>query len=197
MMSFILEILGTVAFAISGAMVGIRAKMDILGVAALGLTTAVGGGIIRDVLIGVIPPVAFQKPVYALVAIAVSLIVFIPFFRNRINTDSFILNLFDAIGLGVFTVIGVRSGESFSNVFLQLFLGMVTGVGGGVMRDIFVNEKPMIFVRHFYAVASLIGAGICVVLSPVNSNAAMIAGAATIVVLRILAARFRWHLPKA
>ena len=196
-MYLILELLGTVAFAISGATVGAMAHMDILGIVVLGLTTSVGGGIIRDLLIGVVPPVAFQQPVYALVAIAVSLLVFIPRIRSRINTNGVLLNLIDAIGLGVFTVTGVKSGFAFHNPFLQIFLGVVTGVGGGVLRDIFAMQKPMIFVRHFYAIASLLGAVCCLILLPVSENAAMISGISLIVVLRILAARFRWHLPKA
>lgn len=195
-MYFILELLGTVAFAISGTMVGVQAHMDMLGTTVLGLTTAVGGGIIRDLLIGVTPPAAFQHPVYALAAIAVSLIVFIPPIRKRINTNAMILILVDAVGLGVFTVTGVQSGIAFSNPFLQIFLGVVTGVGGGVLRDVFAMQKPAIFVRHFYAIASMIGAAVCYFLLGVNENAAMIAGISVIVVLRILAAAFRWHLPK-
>lgn len=196
-MSFVFEMLGTIAFAISGAMVGIRNKMDILGVVVLGMTTAVGGGIIRDLIIGITPPLAFQEPVYALVAIAVSLLVFLPPVRNRIDLDDALLNLVDAIGLGVFTVTGVKAGMSYGSLFLQVFLGVLTGVGGGVLRDVFANEKPMIFVRHFYAVASMCGALLCALLYPVNENAALLSGILIIIVLRILAAKFKWHLPKA
>ena len=196
-MYFALEILGTIAFAISGAMTGIKAKMDILGVAVLGLTTAVGGGIVRDVLIGVVPPMALQKPVYAVIAVAVSLIVFIPKVRSHVNTEAFGINLADAIGLGVFTVVGVKSGLAYDNPFLQLFLGTVTGVGGGVLRDLFAMEKPMIFVRHFYAAASIIGASVCIALMPISETTAMFTGASVIVLLRIIAARLKWHLPKA
>lgn len=196
-MYFVFEILGTVAFAISGAMVGIKNRMDILGVAVLGMTTAVGGGIIRDLIIGLTPPMAFQKPVYALVAIAVSLTVFLPPIRQHVNVDSPLLNLVDAIGLGIFTVTGVRAGMAYDSLFLQVFLGTLTGVGGGVMRDVFAAEKPMIFVRHFYAVASMTGAVICALLYGTDANLAMLAGTAVIIVLRILAAKYRWHLPKA
>lgn len=196
-MRLILEIIGTIAFAVSGAMVGAKAKMDIFGVTVLGLTTAVGGGIIRDLLIGVIPPVAFQMPVYALVAIAVSLIVFIPAIRNRIDTDSFVINLVDAVGLGVFTVTGVQTGAAFNNAFLSIFLGAVTGVGGGVLRDIFAMRQPVIFVKRVYALASLAGAALCTALMPVSDNIAMLAGAVTVVVIRVLAAKHRWNLPKA
>lgn len=197
MIYFILEILGTIAFAISGAMTGIRAKMDILGVSVLGITTAVGGGIIRDILIDVVPPVALQKPEYALIAAAVALIVFIPAVRIRINTDAFLINLIDAVGLGVFTVVGVKAGAGYDNPFLQIFIGTLTGVGGGVLRDLFAMEKPMIFVRHFYAAASIIGAVLCVIIMRYDEGTAMVAGAAAIVLLRIMAAKLKWHLPKA
>jgi len=194
---FALEILGTIAFAISGAMVGIRARMDILGVAVLGLTTACGGGIIRDLLIGVTPPNAFQHPVYALLAIAVSVVVFLPAIRSRIDTDASFLNVVDALGLGIFTVVGVRAGAPFGGFFLMQFLGVVTGVGGGVLRDIFAMEKPMIFVRHFYASSSFCGAVLYILLSPLSDNLAAVASVALVVVLRVLAAKYKWHLPKA
>lgn len=107
---FILEISGIIVFAMSGAMAGIRAKMDMLGVMVMGLTTAVGGGIIRDILIDVVPPVALQRPVYAVTAINVSLIVFMSKVRCKINTGAFVINLIDAIGLGLYTVVGVKAG---------------------------------------------------------------------------------------
>ncbi len=195
-MYFILEILGTIAFAISGAMVGIEKKMDILGVVVLGITTAVGGGIIRDIIIGEIPPAAFQKPVYVVVAIVVSIAVFVPAVNKRIDINHPILIVIDAIGLGVFTALGVRAGLPY-NTFLQVFLGTVTGVGGGVLRDMFATEKPMIFVKHFYACASIIGAVVCAILFRYDENAAMTAGVIVVFILRILAARFKWHLPKA
>lgn len=193
----VFEILGTVAFAISGAMVAIEKKMDMLGVVILGVTTAVGGGIIRDLLVGVTPPKSLNNPLYALIAIGVSLIVFLPPIRKRVDVNNMVLIAIDAIGLGTFTVIGTESGLPFDNMFLQVFLGVLTGVGGGVLRDLFANEKPMIFVRHFYAVASFLGAVLCVSLYPLQKNAAMIAGIALVVVLRLCAAKFRWHLPKA
>lgn len=197
MMYFALEIIGTAAFAVSGAMAGIHKKMDIFGVSILGMTTAVGGGILRDLMIGAVPPMAFRRPVYALAAIAVSLLVFLPFVRSRIDPDSAFLLITDSIGLGVFTAAGVKAGVSYDNVFLQIFLGTVTGVGGGVMRDIFSAETPMIFVRHFYASACILGAALCVFLYPLGENTAMLLGAGTVVILRLCAAKFRWRLPRA
>ena len=207
----IFELIGTVSFAVSGAITALRCKMDVFGVVILGVTTAVGGGVIRDVILGVNPPTMFSAPIYALVAIIVSLIVFIPwvhglFIKNSKVTD-IILLIMDSIGLGVFTVAGIQAamklgtfgGENDDmNVFLLLFVGVVTGVGGGVLRDVLAGNTPYIFVKHFYACASLIGAGCTVALWYFfGETPAVIAGAAVVVILRFLAARFRWSLPKS
>ena len=189
--------MGTIAFSVSGALVGIKKKMDVFGVTMLGLITAVGGGIFRDLIIGVNPPKAFQNPLYAFIAIAVAIITFLPAVRKLINLDQKLWVFIDAIGLAVFTVIGVKAGQQFNNIFLEIFLGTVTGVGGGVVRDICAQEMPMIFVRHFYACASIAGALICAVLYPINSGIAVILGITVIIILRMLAAKYKWHLPKA
>lgn len=194
---FILEIIGTIAFAISGAMVAIENKMDILGVLILGVTTAIGGGIIRDILIGSTPPTALINPLYSLIAFGVAAIVFIPAIRRHVNVNHKWFVFIDSLGLGVFTVIGLKTAMPFNNVLFELFLGVLTGVGGGVIRDVFATQKPMIFVRHFYAAASLSGAIVCIILFPINETLAMISGIAVTLILRLLAAQFKWHLPKA
>lgn len=194
----ILELIGTIAFAISGAGVAIEKKMDIFGVAILGTSTAVGGGIIRDIILGKTPPAAFEQPIYAIVAITVSLIVFIPKIRRIINKqNSLPILIMDSIGLAVFTVIGVRAGMALGNIFLAVFVGVLTGVGGGVLRDLFAGNRPQIFVKHFYACASLCGAIAAVALWKIGGNIAMLVGAALTVTLRLLAAKFKWSLPKA
>lgn len=197
MIKSILEIIGTIAFSVSGAVVGIRKKMDILGVATLGIVTAVGGGIIRDLMIGVVPPTAFCNPIYTIIAIIVAVIAFLPFISRRINLDHFIWILADSLGLGAFTMIGVSTGTAFDNIFLEVFLGVITGVGGGVIRDICSGDIPMIFIKHFYACPCMIGAVICAVLNRYDSDLAMVLGFITILILRLLAAKYRWHLPKA
>lgn len=194
---FIFEIIGTIAFAISGALMAIRKKMDIFGVAILGMTTAVAGGIIRDLVLGITPPAAFVHPIYALVAIGVSVIMFIPAIRKALSKLETVLLIMDSIGLAIFTVIGVRAGMEFHNLFLTVFVGTVTGVGGGVLRDLFAGNRPYIFVKHFYACASIIGSLICALLWEQSELIAMIAGMGSIFILRILAAVFKWSLPKA
>ena len=197
MIKSILEIIGTIAFSVSGAVVGIRKKMDILGVVTLGIITAVGGGVIRDLIIGAVPPTAFRNPIYTLIAIAAAVLVFLPFISKKINLDHFIWILADSIGLGAFTMIGVSTGAAFDNIFLQVFLGVITGVGGGVIRDICSGDIPMIFIKHFYACPCIIGAVICAVLTGVDSDVAIVSGFTVILILRLLAAKYRWHLPKA
>ena len=200
----IVEIVGTVAFAISGAMVGLQKEMDIFGVSILGLVTAVGGGVIRDLILGITPPMTFRNPVYALVAIAVSVIVFLPFVRrvfDRVHRlYDLLLLLMDSLGLGIFTVVGIRTAydAGHDGFFLLIFVGVITGVGGGIMRDILAGQTPYIFVKHIYACASLAGAVACVALwGLIGGMWSMVAGASLVVVLRILAAQFRWNLPKA
>lgn len=194
----VFEIIGTLAFAISGACVGIEYKMDIFGVAMLGMTTAVGGGVFRDLILGVTPPVAFGKPLYALLSIAVSLVVFLPKVRvlfKDLNRPFYIV--IDSLGLAAFTVVGVRAGMKFDNAFLSVFVGVLTGVGGGVLRDIFAGKQPDIFRKRFYACASIIGAFITVALWKTGLLISMTSGAAVVFILRLLAAKYKWNLPRA
>jgi uncharacterized membrane protein YeiH len=201
----VLEIIGTVAFAISGAITGLKKQMDIFGVAILGLTTAVGGGVIRDLILGVTPPITFQNPLYAFIAIGTAIIVFIPvvhrWMMHKARIYERILIYMDALGLGIFTVVGIRAAFEVSddfNKFLLIFVGVVTGVGGGIMRDILAGNTPFIFIRHVYAVASLIGAVVCVILWTVTGNMyAMLTGMTVIVVIRLLSFHFKWNLPRA
>ena len=202
---FILEIIGTIAFAVSGAMVGIQKKMDVFGVCVLGLTTAVGGGILRDLILNITPPSAFKTPAFAATAVLASIVIFIPSVRRALAKtgkiyDSMIL-VMDSVGLGLFTVAGVQAAYSTItevNYFLIVFVGVLTGVGGGIMRDTFAGNTPYIFVKHFYASASVIGAIVCTFMWPyLGSLISMISGAFVTMVLRLLAAHYRWELPKA
>ena len=195
-MLFLFEIIGTIAFAISGAMSGIQHKMDLFGVTMMGLTTAVGGGMIRDVMIGKTPPTAFEQPVYALCALVISLIVFMPSIRHYMHMESPAFIIMDSIGLGTFTVCGVIANPVSENIIFSVFLGTLTGVGGGILRDIFSGSRPYVFVKHFYACAAIIGGIVCAVFVPFNKSAAMLAGAIVVITLRIAAARYRWSLPR-
>jgi len=204
---FAIEILGTIAFAVSGSALAIKKQMDLLGVIVLGLTTAIGGGIIRDVIIGVIPPSSVQDTIYAKVSIATSLLVFLVayIYRDRPIKYSFklvynnLLLVSDSIGLGLFTVVGINAAYHRLNspgFFLLVLVGVVTGVGGGLVRDIMAGDKPYIFVKHIYASASILGAIVCIYLWDISGQSiAMLAGTSTVFLIRFLAARFKLDLP--
>lgn len=201
----IFEIVGVISFALSGAMTALRRKMDIFGVCVLGLTTACGGGIIRDLILGQTPPAAFRDPLSVSLAVAVSIVVFIPTVRRLLyhNRRAYELLLLwaDSVGLGIFAVSGVRvaiEAGYASNRFLTVFVGVLTGVGGGVLRDIFAGDRPYIFVKHVYACAALLGALVCELLwQSAGQNAAMLAGFAVVLVMRLCSAHFHWSLPHA
>lgn len=202
---FVFEIIGTISFAISGAMTGLAKKMDVFGIAILALVTAVGGGAIRDIVLGNTPPMTFRNPVYAVVAIITGILVFIPAIRKLASKSPKVFDMFllvtDSVGLGIFTVMGIRTAIDAGqkdNVFLLVFVGVITGVGGGLLRDMMAGNTPYIFVKHIYASASLAGALVCVALWDVaGATVAMVSAAVIIITIRFLAAHFKWSLPKA
>lgn len=204
---FIIEMIGTVAFASSGAMVGIRKNMDIFGVEVLGIITAVGGGIIRDILIGALPPRTFKDSVYITVAAITSCLLFIlVYFNKQILASKWMvkyermMSTLDAIGLGAFTVIGIYvavSRPDKKSDLLLVVVGMITGIGGGVLRDMMAGTMPFVFVKHIYACASMVGAIVCIVMMKyVDKVIAMVVGAMIIIVIRLLAAHYKWNLPR-
>ena len=201
----IFELVGTVAFAASGAMTGIKKNMDIFGVCILALTTAVGGGVIRDLILGNTPPATFQDPIYATVAVLTSLVLFLPRVRRLLMWDQalfdLVLFLMDTAGLGIFTVVGIRTAYAHvpqATVFLLVFVGVITGVGGGLLRDMMAGDTPYIFVKHVYASASLAGALVCGLLwHYAGEMGSMLAGGGLVILIRVLSAHYRWNLPKA
>lgn len=204
---FIMDIIGTIAFAVSGALIAISKEMDIFGVNILALTTATGGGIIRDLLIGEIPPIMFQNPIYVLIAVITANIVFlILYFNKRKVSSTFIrfyetiLFWFDTLGLAAFTVDGVSAGFNSgvkTSLFLVSFLGVLTGIGGGIMRDVMAREMPSVFVKKVYACASIAGAvAVGILWKKAGPDQAMLIGFVLIIVIRCLAAHFRWDLPR-
>ena len=207
-LTFVLEMIGTVAFALSGAMVAIQKRLDFLGILVLGITTAVGGGMIRDLIIGVHPPMMFVKPIYVMVSMISILILFLVIKINHASPKFLesalyetLFNLMDAIGLGVFTVVGVNSvmnNDMNHMLFLKIFLGVITGVGGGLIRDMMANETPGILRKHVYACASIVGAVCYIILYDwLRSGTAMVLSVILVVVIRVLAKHYEWNLPKA
>ncbi len=204
---FVLEMVGTVAFALSGVMVALEKELDLLGVVVLGTVTALGGGAMRDILLGLTPPMLFRSPIYAAVAVGVSLLAFIvarwmgdrftPVFE-KLNPA---INLLDAIGLGVFVVVGVKAAilaGFVQNAFLAIFVGTVTGVGGGLMRDQLVGKIPMVLQKRVYAIAALAGAAVYYLLFRLGvlEWISVPAGVLLVIAIRLLAAHYRWNLPR-
>ena len=201
---FVLELIGAAAFAVSGAMVAIEKKADIFGVLFLAVTTALGGGVIRDVLIGRIPPVMFVSYWYLLISVVAALAVFIDAYlrseKYKLHLDKLdaVNNVFDAIGLAVFTVSGMNAAMPMSdNVILVLFVGMCTGVGGGMLRDVMTNTMPKVLRKRVYAVASLIGGGLYYVMHVLDINQLLSVGCGMLVIfaLRLFATIYKWNLP--
>ena len=203
----ILDWIGTVSFATSGALVAIRHSLDLFGVMTVGCITAVGGGIIRDIIIGNVPPKIFSNPIILVVAVTVSILVFVIAYFFKKNFDKLsqkidaINILFDALGLGAFSIAGIevsRLALDDHKTLLIVMMGVITGVGGGVVRDVLVNEKPYILTKHIYAVVSL--SGCCIyyfwTLNPTQTLPATVVVLSFTVTMRTLAAKYRWKLPR-
>ena len=204
----ILELLGTASFAVAGAMIGIEKKADIFGVLFLAIIASLGGGVIRDVLLGHLPPRMFTSYIYIAIAVVSAAIVFIDAYTKREKYLSHkdkldaVVNVFDAVGLAAFTVSGMDMAIEacgMSNPLLLTALAMTTGTGGGMLRDILTNSMPMVLRKHIYAVASLAGALLYYLLLVlgVENLISAIATMGFIFGLRMLATKYRWNLPRA
>lgn len=204
---FIVEIIGTVAFATSGAMVAINKGVDIFGVLVLSSITALGGGAIRDILIGALPPRMFSDYRYVVAAVIVSTVVFIIayIFRERYQQKATIVdsvnNIFDAIGLGLFTVTGVQvaidSGFRMNGI-LVVCLGVITGIGGGVLRDVMLREIPFVLKKRIYALASIAGGSVYyhLYLAGFDRTRSIVIAVLITFIIRVLATIFKLDLPK-
>jgi len=195
---YILDLFGTMAFAVTGAFKAIEHKSDIVGIIILATITGVAGGTIRDIVLGKFPPNSLLDPTYLIITVITGIILFFLYSRLKKHWNVFLK--FDAIGLGVFTIIGATFAFNiFGLNFLAMVLaGMLTAVGGGILRDVFVNEIPIVFVKELYASASFAG---------VVAFYFMLAGGielyvATIICifittgLRLVAMKYNWNLPK-
>ena len=194
---YVLDLFGTVAFAITGAFKAIEKKFDIIGILVLATITGVAGGTIRDVILGRVPN-SIADPTYVIVTIASGITIFFLYSRLKKHWNLFLK--FDAIGLGVFTIIGATFAYNiFGLNFLAILLaGVLTAAGGGILRDIFVNQVPIVFVKEFYLSASFIGIVIFSVILYFTNELyyATIAGIALTSSLRLIAMKYNWNLPK-
>ena len=202
------ELVGTVAFALSGAMLAAHKGLDLFGVLYLGVVTALGGGTVRDLLLGITPPKMFYSYEYVALAVVTALVLFLVFRRfprargGMAGQMDLLYNLCDAVGLGIFAVIGTSAGMEAGygeNAFLCVFLGLTTGVGGGILRDIMCAGIPGVLRKHIYAVAAIAGSAAFYLLFRLglDGTAAALCGMSVTVVLRLLARHYHWNLPKA
>jgi len=192
-----LDILGTVAFAISGSLAAINKRLDFFGVLIIALATAIGGGTLRDLLIGN-TPVTWLTHVQTFYIILGSAFVAMVF-RKKLRIFSTSLFLFDTIGLGIFTLVGIEKGLSVDlDPVICILLGTITACFGGVTRDILCNEIPVIFRKEIYATACIVGGIMFFILKyfSINSDFIYIATVATIILMRILAVKYKWSYPQ-
>lgn len=194
----VLDWVGTLAFALSGALVGVHKRFDLFGVLFLSFVVAVVGGMVRDVLIGAIPPVAITDIHYFLISIIGGLITF--WWYPRVATLKQQIVLFDAVGLALFAVTGTQKAIDYGiNPLMAAILGMITGIGGGMTRDVLAGDVPFVLHGDLYAIAAL-AAGATVSLGHVlgvTPSAPMLAGAAICVFLRLMAIYRGWRAPAA
>ncbi len=194
----VLDLVGTFVFAVSGAVSGVKHRIDLFGVLVLSFVAATAGGIVRDVLIGAVPPAAIQDWRYITLSLVAGLTTF--FWYPLINRMKSPVQIFDALGLGLFAVSGAGKAIAFHlGPGAAVLMGVLTGIGGGMARDLLVSEVPVVFTAELYAVAALAGAAVVVggdVFFPRSAPIAVIGGIVC-VVLRLLAIRNRWKLPVA
>ncbi|NOQ92827.1 MAG: trimeric intracellular cation channel family protein [Flavobacteriaceae bacterium] len=191
-----LDLLGTAAFAISGALFAINKKMDPFGVFIIAFVTAVGGGTLRDMLIGK-SPVSWMTDLNYVYVILLSVILAI-IFRKKIAYLSKSLFLFDTIGLGIFTIIGTEIGiQNNLHPIISVSLGMLTATFGGVIRDTLSNEIPLIFHKEIYATACIVGSVTYLILNQfqIDQNANHILTTLMVIAVRLIAVKFKLQLP--
>ncbi len=195
----LLDLFGTMAFAVTGAFKAIEHKADIVGIIILATITGVAGGTIRDIVMGHFPPHSVSDPYYVTITVATGITIFFLYPKMQKHWNLFLK--FDAIGLGVFTAIGATFAyQTYGMNFLAIALaGMVTAIGGGILRDMFVNEIPIVFVKELYASASFLGVVVFYVVLSLGSNleAATVSSIMVATVLRLVAMKYNWNLPKA
>ena len=195
-MLYIIDLLGLIAFSISGVLIAIKAKMDLFGILIIGFVTAVGGGTLRDLLIGHTPVTWMQDIVYTYVILGSAVVAII--LKSKINYLRTSLFLFDTIGISIYTLIGIQKGlEVGLHPIICIAMGTMTASFGGVMRDILCNEIPVIFREEIYATACILGGITYFILSefPIQDNWVFIISGLMVATARLLAVIFKIKLP--
>ena len=195
---YILDLFGTMAFAVTGAFKAIENKSDIVGIVILATITGVAGGTVRDIVLGRFPPNSIIDPAYVVITVITGIVLFFLYSKLKKHWNVFLK--FDAIGLGIFTVIGATFAYSiFGLNFLAIVsAGILTAVGGGILRDVFVNQVPIVFVKELYASASFVGVIVFYLILVADGDIyiATIAGILITTGLRIVAMKYNWNLPR-
>ena len=195
---YVLDLFGTMAFAVTGAFKAIEHKADIVGIIILATITGLAGGTIRDIVFGKTLPNSLIDPAYVIITVISAIVLFLLYSKMKKHWNLFLT--FDAVGLGVFTVIGATFAYNlFGMNFLIIVLsGMLTGIGGGILRDVFVNQTPIVFVKELYASASFIGAIVFYFTLLITNEvyAATILGIVLTTGLRLVAMKYNWNLPR-
>ncbi len=196
---YVFDLFGTMAFAVTGAFKAIEHKSDIVGIIILSIITGVAGGTIRDIIIGRFPPNSISDPTYVGISVASGVALFFLYPHLQKHWNVFLK--FDAIGLGVFSITGATFAYNvFGLNFLAIsFAGILTAVGGGILRDVFVNEIPFIFVKELYVTASFVGVIVFygLLAGGVPLFAASIIGIVVTTGTRLVAMKYNWNLPRA
>lgn len=200
------ELIGAVAFSISGSLIAVRRSLDLFGVVLVGCITSVGGGILRDVFLGRFPPAIFSNGIILAIAAVTAIIVFVIAYFNAQKFEALekqiekINNFFDAVGLAAFSITGTEAACSagFSDwVLFAISMGVLTGIGGGIVRDILVDTTPYVLKKHIYALASVLGSGIYYFIRIYGEKViAIIVAMSIIIIIRMLATKYHWKLPK-
>ena len=195
---YILDLFGTMAFAVTGAFKAIEHKSDIVGIIILATITGLAGGTIRDIVLGEFPTNSISDPAYVIITVATAVVIFFLYSHLKKHWNVFLK--FDAIGLGVFTIIGATFAFNIFglNYLAMVLAGVLTAIGGGILRDVFVNQVPIVFIKELYASASFVGVTIfyLLLLAGIELYAATIAGIIITTGLRLVAMKYNWNLPK-
>lgn len=193
----LIDILGTIAFAVSGVYAAMDKRLDLFGVIIIAFVTAIGGGTIRDLMIGDLPVSWIRNIHYTLIILVTTFIVIA--FRSYIKNFKKTLLVFDSIGLGLFTIFGIQKGIAFDlHPLVCVALGTITGCFGGVIRDMLLNNIPIIFHKEIYASACIAGGTVYFILRLLNvhQNINDFVSILTTFLIRILAIRYDWRLPR-
>jgi uncharacterized membrane protein YeiH len=190
------EFVGAISFAASGAVLAIRKELDLFGVVVLSVITATGGGILRDIIIGNAPPMAFRDATYIMISMATAIVV--SYYYRYIHRFRHLIQIFDALGLGAFTATGaiMAIAHEWNTSVVVVTLGVVTGVGGGILRDMLVGQIPMIFQKEIYALASMAGATVLYFVYPfLDGSIPMYICFVITVGIRLACLHWEIHLP--